>query len=263
MSENIIIAIITASGPLLGAIIGAIATIIAASIKEKKGEVALSPSPLWKWVVTGAIVATVIAAVVVGIFMLLQDRIHPGTTLLLENFEDKLNENIVIVSGNWQIVAEGNNKIWDVDNTASSDYAGVNFGVETWKNYTIQYRVKMVNFVSHATPEFILYFRRNDTSGDSNVQAFTPDYNGSKLITLGKSTNYSGWQAISTNVFPFSIDKWYTFKVVAQDNRFKVYVDNKLVIDTTDSQISTGGFTLQVGPGAHVRFDEVLVSSND
>ena len=106
------------------------------------------------------------------------------------------------------------------------------------------------------------YFR-NDNSGNKNVQAITPDFDGAKLITLGKSTNHSGWQAISTNVFPFSTGKWYTIKVVAQDTRFKIYVENQLIIDATDSQISAGGFNLQVGPGAHVRFDDILVSNND
>ena len=185
-----------------------------------------------------------------------------GQSLLQENFDDNSVQDMTVVSGNWKITPENNNKVWDIDNSTGSDYAGVNFSGEMGKNFTIQYRVKMMNFIPRATPEIILYFRVDD-KGNKNVQAFTPDYNGSKLVTLGKSMNNSGWEAISTQVYPFDTDKWYTVQIIAQDNEFKIYVDNEMIINSNDSQVTSGGITLQVGPGAHVRFDDILVSNND
>src|SRR6266498_4230685 len=176
--------------------------------------------------------------------------------LLEEDFNDGQAQDFQIVSGNWQILSDNGNMVWDVNNPSSADYVGVNLGVVMWQNYTIQYRLKMMNFVSNATPEVIVYFR-GDNLGNSNVQAFTPDFNGDKLITFAKTVNRSGWQAISTAIYPFVTQKWYTIQIVAQDNRFRIYVDNELVIDTTDSQITSGNTGLQVGPGAHVRFDDI------
>lgn len=185
-----------------------------------------------------------------------------GNILIQENFEDNLAQDFNIVSGNWKIAPESNNKVWEIDNSTGSDYAGVNFSEEvTEQNYTIQYRVKMINFVSQATPETILYFRV-DNKGNKNVQAFTPDYNGSKLVTLGRVTNDLGWEAISTQVHPFVTNQWYTIKIIANDNIFKVYIDNIQIIDSNDTQVTSGIITLQVGPGAHVLFDDIVVLKN-
>ncbi len=185
-----------------------------------------------------------------------------GQVLLQENFDDGLIQDMVIVSGNWKILSEGNNNVWEIDNTKGVNYAGVNFSEKvSGRNYTIQYRVKMKNFVSQATPQTILYFRVDD-EGNKNVQAFTPDYNGSKLVTFGKTTNDAGWETVSTQIYPFTTNEWYTIQIIAQDNKFKIYVGNELIINSNDSQVTSGGITLQVGPGSHVLFDDIFVSNN-
>ncbi len=269
MSEGIIIALITTIGSIVGAIIGssisAKAVITAATIKDGKSQADETILPKSQWVLGGAIIGGVM--VFVGLWLL---GFFPSTTppsmmgnfIVDENFEDGLAQDFFSASGNWKIVSENDNQVWDIDNSTGSDYAGVNFSEEvTGQNYTIQYRVKMLNFVKNATPEIILYFRGDD-KGNSNVQAYTPDYNGSKLVTLGRTTNNVGWEAISTQVYPFATDNWYTIQIVAQDNEFKIYVDNKLIINSNDSQVTSGNITLQVGPGAHVRFDDIFVSNN-
>jgi hypothetical protein len=269
MSEGIIIALITTIGSIVGAIIGnsisAKAVITAASIKDGNGQIDQTAFPKSQWILGGAIIGGIIVIGglwFLGFFPSITPPSVTGNFIINENFEDGIAQDFFAVSGNWKVISESDNKVWDIDNSAGSDYAGVNFSEEiTGQNYTIQYRVKMMNFVSQATPETILYFRVDD-KGNKNVQAFTPDYNGSKLITFGKATNDLGWEAISTQVYPFATEKWYTIQIIAQDNDFKIYVGNKLVINSNDSQVTSGSITLQVGPGAHVRFDDIFVSNN-
>lgn len=269
MSEGIIIALITTIGSIVGAIIGnsisAKAVITAASIKDGRSQIEETFSPKPWWIFGGAIIGGIIVIIglwILGFFPSINPPSVTGNFIVDENFEDGVAQDFFVVAGNWKVISDNDNKVWDIDNSSGSDYAGANFSEKiTGQNYTIQYRVKMMNFVSQATPETILYFRVDD-KGNKNVQAFTPDYNGSKLITFGKTANNVGWEAISTQVYPFTTEKWYTIQIIAEDNEFKIYVGNKLVINSNDSQVTSGGITLQVGPGAHVRFDDIFVSNN-
>jgi len=41
------------------------------------------------------------------------------------------------ISGNWEVIADDNNKVYDIDNSAGSAFPGIDFGSTVWKDYVI------------------------------------------------------------------------------------------------------------------------------
>ncbi|MCX6056700.1 MAG: DUF1080 domain-containing protein, partial [Chloroflexi bacterium] len=150
--------------------------------------------------------------------------------------------------GNWKISEDNTNKVFEIDNEKSSDYAGLDIGSTDWKNYMVEYRVKMLHHTSGA-PEVILYFRTNYDGTDGYFQALTPYYND---ISSGKHFNGSNWQDIIDRSYSFIFGQWYHVRVQAVGSSIKIFIEDKLIIDRTDTQFSSGALTLQVGPGAHI-----------
>jgi serine/threonine protein kinase len=53
--------------------------------------------------------------------------------VLFEDFEDGKTQDISYISGNWQIVTdETGNKVYEIDNSKSSSFPGIDFGSEFW-----------------------------------------------------------------------------------------------------------------------------------
>ena len=52
---------------------------------------------------------------------------------------------------------------------------------------------------------------------------------------------------------------WYSIRLEAQEKQIRVYLDNNLIIDITDSHSSQGDITLGVAPGTYAQFDDIRV----
>jgi len=179
--------------------------------------------------------------------------------LFAENFEDGIAQGVMYIYGDWGVnVDDADNLVYEVDNTGSSDYAGFDFGSDSWEIDIIEYRTKMLDHTSGA-PEVILYFGKNSNSTTGYVQSLAPYWNS---VEISKAGNGSGWQPFAGREFLFELDRWYQIKLLTEGERFRVYIDEILVIDTTGTPAGAASLTFQVGPGAHVLLDDIRVRSH-
>jgi hypothetical protein len=179
-----------------------------------------------------------------------------GELVYDEDFEDGRAQNISYISGNWKVIADAEgNMVYDIDNTSNSEFPGIDFGSTRWKDYKVEYRVKMIE---GDTPWIILEFRR---SADALYKyIFSID---SSETSLHYTTSGSHWQSITTRECNLEQGIWHSVQVEVQDTNIKASVNNLTMIDTTDSKIDAGGLNIQVGPDTHAQFDDIRVTLID
>ena len=173
-----------------------------------------------------------------------------------EDFEDGRAENISYLSGNWKIIEDSDgNMVYDIDNTSSSEFPGIDFGSTRWQDYTVKYRVKILE---GKPPWIITEFRRSADALYKYVLSIDSSH-----ISLHYTTSGSNWQSITTREYNLEQGVWHSVQVEIQATNIKVSVDNLTMIDTIDSKISAGGLNIQVGPGTHAQFDDIRVTLID
>jgi len=175
----------------------------------------------------------------------------PSESILFqENFEDnKPLPFSYIENGSWKrLPDETGNQVYEIDNLNLTGYPQLRFGSGDWKNYAIEFRTRILDFKSSESTVFC-NFRLQDGQYDQLIidpqsislgtepprQLF-----GSKSISIGKGI-------------------WYSIRLEAQGMKIRVFLDNNLMIDTTDSRLTQGDITLGVAPGTYAQFDDIRV----
>jgi hypothetical protein len=189
--------------------------------------------------------------------------IVPGAVLFEEDFEDGIADNLVYIADGFEVTAENNgNKVLEIDKNTKADIkynegGGIGFGSEDWKNYSAEYRVKMLN----ARANTWLSFRSPVGNGGAYyVEWLSAEYDSFNLFF---SKPQDDWQNIKSLELAVRDQKWYRVKVEAQGSALRVYLDNILMIQVKDSRITSGGFNLGVMPGTHAQFDDIRVIALD
>jgi hypothetical protein len=181
--------------------------------------------------------------------------------LFEENFEDGRAQEFNYISGDWKIVEENTgNKVYEIDNTSVSGFSsGLKFGSSSWQNYEIQYRVKMLNLIGNAVPEFLLSFRYNNSS-TGYVQNLQPS---SEVIDLVPVISGQWQEGGVSRHYKYSPNIWYNIRIIAQGSEIQIYINDILLIDKTDSQAKAGGINIEIGPGARIQIDDIRVIALD
>lgn len=179
--------------------------------------------------------------------------ISPGTVLLQEDFEDMEAQGFSDF-GRWHFVKdENNNVVTEVDNSNGSNYIQTTFGSLSWRNYAVEYQVRMIEFSGKA-PNVTLDFRKNN-----NTYYFQSFLTYWQHAIIGISVKNSEWQRFDTQQVNITPNTWYAIRVEAQGARLRVFVDEKLITEVTNSQIETGSLGLSVGPNTYAQFDNIRV----
>ncbi len=190
-------------------------------------------------------------------------EIVPGAVLFEEDFEDGKADNLAFTWGEWKVDIENNgNEVFEIDTNTETDIkndinASFGFGSKEWMNYSVEYRVKMLNSQANVVLKF-----RSDLSDNSThyVEWLSAEYD---TISLHSSINFDGWLPLKNLDYPVWDERWYRVKVEAQGPRLRVYLDDNLMLQTDDSRITHGGFSLDVFPGTHALFDDIRVIALD
>jgi hypothetical protein len=275
-TANIIIAIITATGSIVGGFIGAYATIKAAKIKEEKKENQTSTNKsekitLWKGVIAGTIIGTILTLVALSFFGAFPPRsgtTSPTSTATIENtadsvlfsedFEDGKSQNLIPLEGNWKVVLdETGNFVYDIDNMLGNRYVGASFGSVLWKDYTVSYRARLLEYNGQKS-QITLYFRNSSWGGDSYEQNIKFD----NYVHLGFWSGNT-WTRIKSSNFNFGTDTWYSVKIEAYGQKITVYINDEKVIDIQDNRRDSGQLVLALGLNTHAQFDDILVTTKE
>jgi hypothetical protein len=177
-----------------------------------------------------------------------------GELLFNEDFEDGIANGFVINGSMGKVtVDENNNYVYEVDNSSLNAFVGASFGSSEWKNYSLSYRVKLVDFnTNNDAPLATMTF-------SSNAIALTPFYKSIGLVDTYYSTN---WISLAGLEYTFTKNEWMNILVQTKDNNIKVSLNGKLIMGADDKLVrSRGAFSLSTAPQTIVKFDDIQVSS--
>jgi hypothetical protein len=179
-------------------------------------------------------------------------------TLFFDDFEDGDESGWTSTSGDWSIV--------DDDTTAieQSQFDGNTLRVASvvnacWADQIVEARVKVLDFGGNSTSysanvfaRFIdaeTYYVLGINSG-SNGQLFIGKQVGGGLERLASEGGYG---------FDDNEDVWFTLRLEVIGSSLKAYLNDALELETTDSQITSGGVAVGT-THASARFDDVRVT---
>lgn len=153
-------------------------------------------------------------------------------------------------NGSWQVKTDGNTKVLDQGTATYSSKRVMSTGDITWTDYTLEGKVKPGQTDFHAG----YLFRFTDV--DNYYYAYFRNSSGTLKISLGKVVSGSTIGIQNVN-YTYTTTSWYTIKVEAIGTSIKVYVDDVLKINKTDSAFSFGKIGIQSAGIA--KFDDVYV----
>lgn len=174
--------------------------------------------------------------------------------LFSEDFEDGQAQGVTFSADGWKVTSdETGNKVYEIDNSKDFDYPGIDFGLTSWNDYEIKFRMR---FLDSGDSQAVIEFRRDETGYSKYVVSAE-----SKNIKLNYTTPGTGWKLLNYAPYNISEDIWYSFRIQAQGNELKVFINNALVNQINDSRYTTGSINIQVGPYTHAQFDDIQVIS--
>jgi len=181
--------------------------------------------------------------------------------LFQDNFEDRNAERFKYINEedkeNWGFITdEIGNTVYQIDNLHKNGFPQISFGSNTWKDYAIEYRVRVLDFQGESSPAINLLFRYSEGAW----YIYTTQLYWKENVVAYMSNKK--FEPISTTDFSLDKNKWYTIRVEVIEKNIRVIVNNIVTNDVKDSHIRpNGSIRLGVAPGTIAQFDDIKVSS--
>ena len=147
-----------------------------------------------------------------------------------------------------------------IKTTAWTDFANTN------SNYTLNFKAKYIagTASSGAGEEFRAMFRTNPTTSLYYYFEFKQSTNTIAFKKYSSAANayvtIDNPISIASRIAGFSFNAWHDYKIIVAGNSFKLYIDNTLVMTTTqDNEIASGtaGFAMR---NSELYIDDVKVT---
>lgn len=169
--------------------------------------------------------------------------------LFKDDFEGDLSQ-WINVSGSGSIAPEDGNHVYKRE---GGSYVGATIataGSESWTDYAFNVRLKQID-----PPYFNLVFRYTDATHHYLLEnsAYAPK------VALFKKVG-GGYIELARVDQPTNLNTWYQYRIVLHGSSIKVYVDDQLIIDLTDSSLPAGKIGVGAYSGSIYHFDDVVVT---
>ena len=173
------------------------------------------------------------------------------TILFEEDFEDGRAQGFNYMAGNWNVITdEIVNKVLDGDNRLKSQGApSFEFGSLGWTDYALEYDIKMRN------PTADVWLGIRNSNQGYYAHRLSQYYAHMSVVD-------PDWNLLKSRTYEFTRGIWYHVRLEAQGETIRVFIDEKLEIETTDSQVHAGDVTFQVMAPTHVQLDNILVTGH-
>jgi hypothetical protein len=170
-----------------------------------------------------------------------------SATLYEQDFESDSIDGIVEKGGKWSIVTDtGSNHIYC--NDVSDNWQSFKFGLETWTNYAIQMRVKILALNANQSAEVYTRVNSETTGYRANM-----DGSGARL------GYYLPNKDLGETSFVTEANTWYTFRIEAAGNRIKFYINDQLIANAVDDQRLAGMAGFGAAPNTKACVDDIRV----
>jgi hypothetical protein len=186
-------------------------------------------------------------------------------------FDDGNSEGWTGDPAEWAVIQdETGNYIYQGTAPPDSDTASElpnKFTMATWRNYAVHLHLRVHQEGNNPdVAEFWLTTRAplEDTTGCSFYNSFLDFRNQVVVLAKGGNDASCEYTVIEDNGFPLlTVGEWYEVVVTMQDDQLSLVIDGNEVIVAQDGDVQQGYAYLNVGPGAIVQFDDVVVYKLD
>ena len=170
-----------------------------------------------------------------------------SATLYEQDFESNTTDGLVEKGGKWSKVNDtGSNHIYC--NDVSDNWQSFKFGLETWTNYAIQMRVKILELNADQSAEVYARVNSETTGYRANM-----DRSGARL------SYYAPYKGLGDTSFVTEANTWYTFRIEAAGNRIKFYINDQLIANAVDDQRLVGMAGFGAAPNTKACVDDIRV----
>jgi hypothetical protein len=175
-----------------------------------------------------------------------------ATHYFIEDFEE--GKTSISKKENWKIIDDQGDKILDCPgkkiNGVENDWAS--FGNGDWTNYETELNFKLVENLEGFGFHFF----------SKGEQGYIVDIRDRKITF--KTGGQQGREEVSLEPFDFKLDKWYTLKTEKTESDIKIYIDDVVVFEYTDSQLlNAGRLRIETFGDGHVKLDDISISYPD
>lgn len=160
-----------------------------------------------------------------------------------DDFEDGNADGWDLGSG-WQVEKDGSNFVLS---GSYPDWSMTTRGKNTWKNYSLKARIKLiegdgqVNYCKNSPLRYIVGFRLH-------------------TIWLTKRTRLGNYEDLASADIDINYNEWHTVEVVGNGGHLKVYFDDVLLLEYIDPDpYLSGQIGFENSAYGHVHIDDVLV----
>lgn len=176
----------------------------------------------------------------------------PGTILFEEDFEDGLVQGLNYMVGSWEVlIDEAGNKVLEADNRYEPEALSFGLGSPEWSDYAVDYDLKLRNPAAN-----LWLFVRNNNQGHY-VQGLSVLYGGMSVFVTSEKNN---WDLLKSRTYEFSRGVWYHMRLEVQGETIRVFINEKLEIETKDPQLHAGDVAFEVPGPARVQLDNLRVT---
>ena len=175
---------------------------------------------------------------------LLPQLLWPQTNWLLfyqEDFEDGVAEGWNLGS-DWSIENDDGNNVLSGEGVCWSQY----IEGRHWKNYSYEVKIKLIQDTAN------LYFR------DNPERRYIIGIGTNSLILAKEMNDGLPPHSLQNASISFNYQTWHTIKIQGFNDNIKIYADNLLTIDYTDTDPVLNG-TIGLETFSHSHFDDLIV----
>lgn len=183
-----------------------------------------------------------------------------GDVLLSDNFNDRTLDGWTIEYGNWYVNPQGN-----LAGSNSGQMLGgkINSGNSEWDNYQIDLDINGFQGIDGGVG---FRYTQNGNSYQLDLK-FTPSFNYTPEAILRKTEDGTATTLGDTHSTILQGQTWYHLKIEANNDNIKVWINNDLIFDITDTgtKVKKGTIALNYWTGsigqAYMKFDNVIITA--
>jgi formylglycine-generating enzyme required for sulfatase activity len=181
-----------------------------------------------------------------------------GETLFQDDFEDANTKGWRILSGNWIIALDDDDKANLALEGKDLDFAHIETGYSksNWGDYIFEVDIKVTKESKDSRGEVVnLFFRGSNECDRYGLVVFSSEIELKKQTGSGCNSSTLGSKALN-----FPIDKWVKIRIEADNNEIKCFVNDEELLAAVDEHPHIKGIiSLAVQEGGVVQFDNIKV----
>jgi hypothetical protein len=188
----------------------------------------------------------------------------PNKTIIFQDdFESGNADSWESASDSWTVIQDDTgNHIFQGSKKDDWTEAFPRIASTDWNNYAVEIRFRVVQMSTSPDDSDVHINFRQDHQRTQGCRNYVSYFDiATQWTSLSEYGTADCDRDLVPGEFPAKLGEWYKVRVEAANTALRLYIEDKLILETSDATLSQGDFSIEVAPGAIVQFDDVSVWS--